>query len=374
MGTNRGIDDSDRIDFARLPGFDEESEPAGAEVPDALPRVLAYRTEEPSGFSAIGGMDEAKTEIRLALIEPLLDPEMAGHYGMRPGARVLLWGPPGCGKTIFAQATAEEVPEATFLPIKIADILGPHVGEDERNLADVFRQANEASPSVLFFDEVDALSPRRNDPHVWEVERRLTNSFLQELDGSATSRDTVAVIGATNQPWLMDSAILRPGRFDRLIYVGLPDFDARKRIWDLVLDNLPLGPGVCVTTLAKLSNGLTGAEIAGISRSVRGIAFMEARARKSVVDVRMLDILLVLRNTHPRSSEWLAEVPAEFARAEKRVLEDCVALSTNAQRERAEAIECTIDEWATGELSEWEEDFEMPVVGISVTRTEEEKE
>ncbi len=360
MSTHRSPDNSEWIDPATLPGFDEALSAAEATtMPPAAPPRKPRHTRKPRGFDAVGGMEDAKAEMRLALIEPLLDPEMAEHYGIEPGGRILLWGPPGCGKTIFARAAAEEARGATFLPIKVSDILGPHIGEDERNMTEIFRQARDQAPSVLFFDEIDALSPRRNDPHVWEAERRLTNSLLQELDGATNSRARVAVIGATNQPWLMDSAVRRAGRFDRLLYVGLPDLAARKAIWSLLVRSLPLGPDVCTATLAEVSAGLSGAEIAEAARRVRGIAFAEARARASVVDVRMLDFLLALRVTHPRSRTWLDEVPEEFARGESGVRHDRLAISRRAQQTRAERIEAAIDQWATGEVAGWEDPIGM---------------
>jgi len=360
MSTHGSPDDSEWIDPATLPGFDEALSAAEATaMPPAAPPRRPRRTRKPRGFDAVGGMEDAKREMRLALIEPLLDPEMAEHYGIEPGGRILLWGPPGCGKTIFARAAAQEARGATFLPIKVSDILGPHIGEDERNMTEVFRQARDQAPSVLFFDEIDALSPRRNDPHVWEAERRLTNSLLQELDGATNSRARVAVIGATNQPWLMDSAVRRAGRFDRLVYVGLPDHAARKAIWDLSLQTLPLGPDVCTSTLAELSVGLSGAEIAEAAGRVRGVAFVEARTRASVVDVRMLDFLLALRATRPRSRTWLDEVPEEFARGESSILRDRLAISRSAQQTRAERIEAALDAWAAGEVARWEDPIGM---------------
>jgi SpoVK/Ycf46/Vps4 family AAA+-type ATPase len=299
-------------------------------------------------------MVEAKEELRVSLIEPLLDPRMAAHYGIAPGAKLLLWGPPGCGKTIFARAAAQEA-EADFLPVTLSDILGSHIGEDESNMTRVFQEAREAAPAVLFFDEADSLSPNRSGQGMWEAERRLTNAFLQELDGARDDCESVAVVGATNQPWLMDPAVRRAGRFDRLIYIGLPDALARREIWDLGLAQLPLGPDVCTATLADLSPGLAGAEIAEVVRRVQKTAFMEARARGQLVDVRMLDFLLALRSTRPRSLDWFGMVPKEFLGQEPPVLADARMIAAYGSRSHRDELATAVDRSADGEVGTWDD-------------------
>src|SRR5690349_17654700 len=195
-------------------------------------RVRASWSEEedgPSGrdierpkinFSNVGGMDKVKEEIRLKIIHPLTHPELYKAYGKPIGGGILMYGPPGCGKTYLARATAGEI-NAAFISVGINDVLDMWIGNSERNLHGLFEQARRSKPCVLFFDEVDALAASRADMRT-SAGRHLINQFLSELDGVNANNDGLLILAATNAPWHVDAAFRRPGRFDRILFVPPP--------------------------------------------------------------------------------------------------------------------------------------------------------
>ena len=188
-------------------------------------------------FAEVGGMDALKEEIRMRIIYPLEKPEIFEAYGKKIGGGVLMYGPPGCGKTYLARATAGEI-GANFLSVGINDVLDMWLGNSERNLHTIFETARRNRPSVIFFDEVDALGASRSDMRQTSG-RHLINQFLAELDGARSSNEGVLVLAATNAPWHMDAAFRRPGRFDRILFVPPPDAVARGEILKLCCDGKP---------------------------------------------------------------------------------------------------------------------------------------
>ena len=166
-------------------------------------------------------MDTVKDEVRMKIILPLQQPELFKAYGKKIGGGILMYGPPGCGKTFLARATAGEV-NAGFLAVGISDVLDMWIGQSEKNLHGIFEQARSHKPCVLFFDEVDALGANRTDM-LKSGGRQIINQFLSELDGVASSNDGVLILAATNAPWHLDPAFRRPGRFDRILFVPPPD-------------------------------------------------------------------------------------------------------------------------------------------------------
>lgn len=303
------------------------------------------------GFHVLGGMSEAKDYLQSSLVAPLVNPGIAASFGIEAGARLLLWGPPGCGKTLFARAAAAEAKSA-LIAVQLADILGSYIGEDERNLALHFTAARSCAPCVLFFDEADSLAPRRNSPGMWEIERRMTNAFLQELDGAKGDNRGVAVVLATNQPWLMDPAVRRAGRVDGMLYVGLPDEPARAAIWGIALQQAPLALDVDVEVLGGLSVGLTGAEIAEVCRRATSGAFMHSVERAGVVAVRQLDLLCALSNTHARSADWFSAADREFCDGHHGASKDWSSAKAfnapNRRRKISEALDACASEEAAG--------------------------
>ncbi|MCK4633227.1 CDC48 family AAA ATPase [Candidatus Bathyarchaeota archaeon] len=216
-------------------------------------------------WDEIGGLEEIKQELIEAVEWPLKNPEVFSRLGIKPPKGILLYGPPGCGKTLLARAVATES-EANFITIKGPEVFSKWVGESEKAIREVFRKARTASPSVVFFDEFDALVRRRGmgfgDSGVTE---RVISQLLTEMDGILTLEDVV-IIAATNRPDIIDPAVLRPGRFDRLIYVPEPDEKARLEIFKLYTKDMPLETDVSLDVLTKMTKGYSGADIQALCR------------------------------------------------------------------------------------------------------------
>lgn len=212
-------------------------------------------------FEDVGGMDHVKKEIDLKIIQPLKHPDLYKAYGKKVGGGILLYGPPGCGKTYLARATAGEV-NASFISVSLDEILDMFIGNSEKNLHEIFELARQNTPCVLFFDEIDALGASRNDMKQ-SAGRHLINQFLQELDGMESENDGILVLGATNTPWNLDSAFRRPGRFDRILFIPPPDESARESIFKLKLKDKPKD-GIDYPSLAKKTPEHSGADIEAI--------------------------------------------------------------------------------------------------------------
>jgi SpoVK/Ycf46/Vps4 family AAA+-type ATPase len=212
-------------------------------------------------FEDVGGMDDIKKQIDLKIIQPLKHPEMYKAYGKKLGGGILLYGPPGCGKTYLAKATAGQV-NARFINVSLNDILDMWIGNSEKNLHEIFELARNNTPCVLFFDEIDALGASRTDMKQ-SSGRHLINQFLQELDGLESDNEGVLILGATNTPWHLDSAFRRPGRFDRIIFVPPPDADAREKILKLKVRDKPT-EDIDFKSIAKKTDAYSGADIEAI--------------------------------------------------------------------------------------------------------------
>jgi transitional endoplasmic reticulum ATPase len=216
-------------------------------------------------WNDIGGLEEVKQELREAVEWPLKNPEIFTRMGIRPPKGIMLFGPPGCGKTLLARAVATES-EANFITIKGPEVFSKWVGESEKAIREVFRKARMAAPAVIFFDEFDSLVPRRGMGYADSgVSERVISQLLTEMDGIITLEDVV-IIAASNRPDIVDPAVLRPGRFDRLIYVPEPDEKARLEIFTLYTKNMPLAKDVNIAYLANTSKGYSGADIDALCR------------------------------------------------------------------------------------------------------------
>ncbi len=220
-------------------------------------------------YEDIGGLQEEKQRIREMVELPLKHPELFQKLGIEPPRGVLLFGPPGCGKTMLAKAVANET-EASFFAINGPEIMSKYYGESEKKLREVFMKAKAQAPSIIFIDELDAIAPSR-DKVMGEVERRVVAQLLALLDG-LEPRGKVVVIGASNRPNAIDIALRRPGRFDREIEIGVPDEDGRLEILQIHTRNMPLSKDVNLRKLAKLTQGFAGADISALTKEAALIA------------------------------------------------------------------------------------------------------
>jgi SpoVK/Ycf46/Vps4 family AAA+-type ATPase len=256
-----------------------------------------------ANFEDVGGMAELKEEIRLKIITPLEKPELYRAYGKSIGGGILMYGPPGCGKTHLARATAGEV-RAFFLSVGIADVLEMWIGQSERNLRAIFDQARAHTPCVLFFDEVDALGARRSDMRQ-SAGRQTINQFLAELDGMEGDNEGVLVLAATNAPWHLDSAFRRPGRFDRIIFVPPPDETARAEILRVMLKDKPAGD-VDRAKVAAKTKGFSGADLKGAVDLAVEAKLTEAIKRGAPQPLTTRDVLAAVKKVKPSTKEWFA--------------------------------------------------------------------
>ncbi len=227
------------------------------------------------GWDDIGGLDDAEEKLREGVELPLRNPEAFDRLGIRPAKGFLLYGPPGTGKTLLAKAVAKEA-EANFISIKSSDVLSKWYGESEQQISRLFARARQVAPCVIFIDEIDSLVPARgseaNEP---QVTARVVNTILAEMDGME-EMNSIVVIGATNRPSLVDPALLRPGRFDELVYVGPPDEGGRRLILGIHTRNMPLAKDVDLDAIAAQTPRYTGADLEDVVRRAGLIAIRRA--------------------------------------------------------------------------------------------------
>jgi len=231
-------------------------------------------------WSDIGGLEKVKQETKEAIEWPLKKPEVFKRMGIKPPKGILLYGPPGCGKTLIAKAVAAES-QANFIYIKGPEILSKWVGESEKAIREVFKRARQVAPCIIFFDELDAIASRRGSSIDSKVTERVVDQLLTELDGLEELSDVV-VLGATNRPELLDPALLRPGRFDRFLLVPPPDEQTRLEIFKVHTKAMPLDKSISLQELAKRTEGYSGADIEAICREAAFFALREDINAKTV--------------------------------------------------------------------------------------------
>lgn len=246
--------------------------------------VAVHEVKPPSvRFSDVAGMEEVKRQIRLRLIDPVQDAARARKYGINVGGGMLLYGPPGTGKTFIAKAVAGEL-GLPFFAITAADVFGRYVGDSEGNIRRIFNEVRKHPLSVVFIDELETLFPKRTE-EVHETTRKVISLLLQELDGIEEAKNPILLLGATNVPWMIDEAFMRPGRFDVSVFVGLPDFAAREQMFVAAfakgsvpyVSNLP-------TYLAERTESYSGADVKGLMTKLRQAAY-ERRVRVYKTDL-----------------------------------------------------------------------------------------
>lgn len=254
-------------------------------------------------FGDIGGLDEVKETIRRKIILPFQKPSLFERFKKRSGGGVLLYGPPGCGKTLIARAIAGEC-KARFYPVMPSDILDPYYGESERRLAALFEKARSSVPAVLFFDELEALGGKRSNA-TNTMAANLVSQFLNEMDGVNARNDGVLILGATNLPWSVDMAFRRPGRFDRVLFVPPPDQDARRAILELKLDGRPTDGKLDTAYLAKHTSGYTGADLENLIETAADEAIADSISAGHDVPISDRHLKEALRVVKSTTMEWL---------------------------------------------------------------------
>ncbi len=254
-------------------------------------------------FADVGGLDNVKRDIERRIIAPFKQSSLLSRFKKKSGGGVLMYGPPGCGKTMIARATAGEC-GARFQAVAISDILDPYWGVAEQRLSAIFEKARNATPTILFFDEIDALGAKRTGNVASHVSQMVSH-FLAEMDGVKQRNDGVLVLAATNIPWSMDSAFLRPGRFDRLFFVPPPDAPARDAILKLELADRPAAPNLNFDKITRATSGYSGADLAQIVEFAADEAIDATlkQGREVPIDQSMLD--LAAQNVRASTTDWL---------------------------------------------------------------------
>ncbi|MEF8827603.1 MAG: CDC48 family AAA ATPase [Haloarcula sp.] len=290
----------DRDDFH---GALNEVEPSAMrEVLVELPKIT---------WQDVGGLEQPKQQVKEAVEWPLSNPEKFDRMGIEAPKGVLLYGPPGTGKTLMAKAVANET-NANFISVRGPQLLSKWVGESEKAIRETFRKARQVSPTIIFFDELDSLAPSRGQEMGNNVSERVVNQLLTELDGLEEMGE-VMVIGATNRPDMIDPALIRSGRFDRLVLVGEPDEEGRERILDIHTDHTPLSPDVSLKEVAEITDGYVGSDLESICREAAIEALREA---DDADEVEMSHFRLAIESVRPTITEdlmsYYEEVEEEF--------------------------------------------------------------
>ncbi|NIJ34548.1 CDC48 family AAA ATPase [Sphingomonas oligoaromativorans] len=285
--------------------------------PSAMREVMVQAPNV--GWADVGGLDQARERLREGVELPLKHPDAFRRMGIRPAKGFLLYGPPGTGKTLLAKAVAREA-EANFIATKSSDMLSKWYGESEQQIARLFARARQVAPTVIFIDELDSLVPARGggmgEPAVTE---RVVNTILAEMDG-LEELQSVVVIGATNRPNLIDPALLRPGRFDELIYVPVPDEGGRRRILAIHVGDMPLADDVNLDLLAARTERFTGADLEDLVRRAGMIAL---RQSLDATAVRMAHFDEALEETR---ASVTPEMEREYEQISQRLKQDALAL------------------------------------------------
>ncbi len=277
-----------------------------AQFADVVPPSLTITAPAvpPPTLADVGGLTEVKKRLELAVLGPLRRPELLAGYGKTLHGGLLLYGPPGCGKTFLGRALATEL-GARFVSLSIVDVLDMWVGNSERNLHGIFAAARANSPTVLFLDEIDALGHRRGQAGTQSL-RTLANQLLAELDGVDGRNDNVFVLAATNAPWDVDPALRRPGRLDRLALVLPPDRAARTEILRYHLRRRPVAGEVNLDRIAKATEHFSGADLAHLCDSAVELALADAHTTGRARPIDRADFDAALREVRPSTGPWFA--------------------------------------------------------------------
>jgi len=249
----------------------------------------------------VGGMHHVKKRLNITFLAPLKNPELVKKYGKKTSGGLILYGPPGCGKTFIARALAGKL-GAKFISVSLSDILDMYIGESEKKLHDIFETARRNAPAVLFFDELDAIGQKRSNLKTSGM-RTLVNQLLNEMDSVDGNNHGVFVLAATNLPWDIDSALKRPGRFDRVVAVFPPDLEARQHILDYHLRDTP-NDNVNTESIAKQTEMFSGADLAHLCQSAIDVVFEESLETGDARAINNDDFKLPLKEVKPSTRTW----------------------------------------------------------------------
>jgi SpoVK/Ycf46/Vps4 family AAA+-type ATPase len=265
-------------------------------------RLLQPETERVK-FADVGGLEAVKKQIHRRIILPFQKPSLFQKFRRKAGGGILLYGPPGCGKTLMARATAGEC-GAKFFNVAVSDVLDMYIGESERKLHALFEQARRSAPAVVFFDEVEALGGKRQYSRE-ATSSKLVSQFLSELDGFTQANENVLIMGATNVPWAVDPAFRRPGRFDRVMFVPPPDRVARESILEELLRERPTAGKLQLGEIAELTPGFSGADLRDLVESAVDEAIEVSIAGGREVPVTIEHVRTALKGAKSTTNEWL---------------------------------------------------------------------
>lgn len=284
------------------------SAPAADDADDEIRQPGLWDAERPKVTLAdVAGLAEVKQHLNSTFLQPLRHPEMAAAFGQKPGGSLLMYGPPGCGKTFIAKAIAGDL-GASFIHVTLADLLGRYIGDSERAVQSIFHDARAASPCVIFFDEFDALGGRRSSGGGGSQSMRMVvTQLLEELDGVTSENDGVYFLAATNRPWDIDSALRRPGRIDKTVLVLPPDAVARAAILQGVLDGKP-ADGVDVVAVAAATEGFSGADIAQVAKVALQQAMTASMSSGTLVPVTTESLLESVKTLTPSTISWFDQI------------------------------------------------------------------
>jgi len=280
----------------RIPTSD--TEPTGEQredffIPMEVPEVT---------FKDVGGMEGVKEEIRRAIIHPFTHPELYKMYGKSAGESILLYGPPGCGKTFIAKAAAGET-RCNFINIRISDVLSMWVGESEKNLQKIFDSARKYAPSIVFFDEIDGIGSRRSGSRSTHA-KRLVNELLIAMDGVVSKEEKLLTLAATNEPWSLDPALIRPGRFSKLLFIPPPDLEARKQIFKLGLLARKVASSIDIDALAERTINYSSADIKQICDEAADIPLEEALRGNAPRPIAQRDLEAIIDRRRSSLIPW----------------------------------------------------------------------
>ncbi|GLH76817.1 hypothetical protein SSBR45G_17250 [Bradyrhizobium sp. SSBR45G] len=299
------LDRSDNPDLARQWRIAETASFPDNVIPLHDGAAASPAAGDAISFADIGGLEPVKDQVRRKIIKPFQTPGLFKAFKRKAGGGVLMYGPPGCGKTMLARALANEC-NAAFVCVRAAEILDPFVGVAEKRLAETFRNARMRKPTVLFFDEVEALAQRRQFGGNDKV-NTVVSVLLSEMDGISASNEGLLFLGATNLPWSLDSAFRRPGRFDRSIFVPPPDRIARKFVLRRLLAQRPHDKTLDLDPIVERTSGYSGADLEALVETATDFAIDDSAEANDIAPLSKRHFAEALKECRPSTGEWLTQ-------------------------------------------------------------------